>query len=332
MKSMSARSMVLALAMAVVASVSPAVASAQWFSPTSIWNTKLAANAELDARSTPWVTHLVDKVRTYGPWINTTQYSAPIYTVPSDQPNTKIWIDNYATPYQAPFQAVPIPASATPGAGTDHQMVISQPSTDTMWEFWNVYQAADGWHAGSGGKMANLSQQNGIFPNVQTQLFPSPYGATATGLPLLGGMITPSELAAGNIPHVVALAIPHPLMMWWFTGWAQRSDGDSQDNCDVPEGTRFRLPASLNIAKLNLPPAGATIARAVQKYGMVVRDRAGAVTFFGQDPKTMSSNPYPALFGYKGPDQVLANFPWASMQALKGQANVPLPAPNLGFC
>jgi hypothetical protein len=329
MKPSLARALALA---AVVAALVPAAASARPFSPTSFWNTPLPATSTLDGRSNAWVAHLADKVKTYGPWINTTQWSVPVYDVPANQAVTKVWIDTYAPQYQSDFYFVPIPADATPAAGADRHMVINQASTDSMWEFWGLYKAADGWHAGAGGKLTSVSNSNGSFPNVLGRLFPSPYGATATGLALEGGLITPDELAQRNIDHVVALAIPKTLLMWYFLGPAVRSDGDSSDPCDVPEGARFRLPASLNISALNLSPVAATIARAVQKYGMVVRDRSGSVSFYGQDPKTMASNPYPALYGGKSPDQVLAGFPWGQLQALAGTPNVALPTPTGGLC
>jgi hypothetical protein len=320
------RALALSAALTALSVVAPTAASAQWFAPSSFWNTPLSSQAQLDARSDTWVQHLAGKVNTYGPWINTSQYSVPIYTVPDTQPTTRVWIDNYAPTYQRDFQAVPIPANAQPAAGTDHHLVISQPSTNTMWEFWNAYKALDGsWHAGSGAKIPNVSSSDGLVSGVVAALFPAPYGATATALPLVGGLITPAELSAGQINHVVALAIPHPLQQWWWSWPAQRSDGDSQDACDVPEGTRFRLPASLDISSLHLSPTATTIARAVQEYGMVVRDRAAAVTFYAQDPINMLSNPYPALFGNQNAAQALAGFPWASLQALQSQPNQVLP-------
>src|SRR5438128_683363 len=40
----------------------------------------------------------------------------------------------------------------------------------------------------------------------------------------------------------------------------------------APEGTCFRLPASLNLGSNNPSPYGLTLARAVQQYGMVMTD------------------------------------------------------------
>ena len=317
---------VLAAAVAV-----PATASAKFFSPGSFWNSPLAPNAALDSRSPAWVTHLRDKVTTYGQWINTDHFSSPIYTVPADAPRTWVWVQNYGD-YNQPFMSVPMPANPVPSNDTDHHIIIWQPSTDQYFEFWNFYKGATGYGALAGGRIDNASTSTGIFPNVLGQAFPAPYGATASSLAEGGGLITAQELQTGNIDHVVQIAIPHPLHQWWWTWPAQRSDGDSIDACDVPEGARFRLPANVDVASLGLSPVAATIARAVQKYGMVVQDTGGAVVFAAEDPMTMSSNPYPTLFGGKSPAQVLAGFPWSKLQALQSQPNKPWPAPNFGPC
>ena len=94
----------------------------------------------------------------------------------------------------------------------------------------------------------------------------------------------------------------------------------------MPEGARFRLPADLDLASLRLPRTAAIIARAVQKYGMVVTDRSTVVHFYAQDPLSLGANPYPVLFGGQRPDQVLKRFPWSSLQALRSQPNEPWPA------
>src|SRR3712207_128747 len=93
--------------------------------------------------------------------------------------------------------------------------------------------------------------------------------------------------------------------------------GNDPDPAAIPEGTRFRLPASLNIDALGLPPMTAAMAKAVQKYGMVVRDRAGAVTFYGEDPAQYPTNEWPTLYGGLQPWQVTQAFPWDKLQVLK---------------
>jgi hypothetical protein len=82
-------------------------------------------------------------------------------------------------------------------------------------------------------------------------------------------------------------------------------------------GTRFRLDPRINIDKLPMTPVGKRMARAVQRYGMIVRDHADdSIVFYGEDPTPTGSNPYPRIFGGLRPDHVLAGFPWDRLQAV----------------
>ena len=100
-----------------------------------------------------------------------------------------------------------------------------------------------------------------------------------------------AELQAGRIDHALAFAIPHT-KLWKSWSWpAQRSDGDTDSADAIPEGARFRLPADLDIDALRLPPVTAAIAKAVQRYGMVLRDKSGAVSFYAEAPT--GADPYP---------------------------------------
>ena len=130
-------------------------------------------------------------------------------------------------------------------------MVVWQPSTDKMWEFWQMHQESDGWHAEWGGEMDNVSTNPGYFTHDgQT----TNWGATATGLPLLGGLVTAADLKRGYIDHALAISIVEAEKQYW--SWpAQRTDGNNWTPgiTPIPEGTRFRLDPTLNIAALNLP-------------------------------------------------------------------------------
>ncbi len=62
----------------------------------------------------------------------------PVYTARRAQPRVRVTLDRDLPAMQRAIDAVPIPRRAQPAAGTDKHMVIWQPSTDTMWEFWRM--------------------------------------------------------------------------------------------------------------------------------------------------------------------------------------------------
>jgi hypothetical protein len=145
--------------------------------------------------------------------------------------------------------------------------------------------------------------------------FPTPFGGSGTSLSLLGGLMTIKELESGRIDHALALSIP-TTAAGVFTWPAQRGDGKTTGSDAIPEGTHFRIDPSLDVTKLGLTPTGLAMARAAQKYGIVIRDTAGVVVFYAEDPITTGSNPYGRIFGGKYPHQVLRGFPWQHLQVV----------------
>ena len=300
-----------------------AITSAPWpgdpFSATSFWNTPLAVNATLDSNSHAYVNELLRQVNAYGPWLNTTSYSVPVYVVAANQGAQRVTLDTWGPDLQAAFDSVPIPANSQAASGTDEHMVIWQPSTDKMWEFWQMHLVADGWHAQWGGEMDNVSTNPGYFTHSgQT----NNWGATATGLPLLGGLITEADLQQHAINHALAISLVETAPAVW--SWpAERTDGGyfTSGITPIPEGTRFRLDPNLNIASLHLPTLDREIAQAAQTYGIVVRDKAGAVSFYGQDPKSIGTNPWPQALDNDYPNTYLSWFPWSHLEALQTQTS-----------
>ena len=288
------------------------------FSPASVWNRAVPAKAPLAADSAAMVADLIRQVHTAGAWINSTKWSTPVYRVPADQPRVRVTVDTPSSMFtnaadaadlQEQFAAVPIPLTARPANGTDRHVVVWQPSTDTLWELWLAHLAAGAggaeWHAAWGSRIDDVSSSPGINRH--------PFGATASGLPIVGGLMTRDEVDARVIPHALALAIPAPAAKRFF--WpANRTDGTSLSPVALPEGAHLRLDPAVNVAKLGLPPVTRAMAIAAQKYGIIVRDKADAVAFYAED-----TGPLGRLADWGGltPGELLARFPWSHLQVLQ---------------
>ncbi|WP_229448224.1 DUF4124 domain-containing protein [Massilia sp. CF038] len=299
-----------------------ALASDAIFAPTSFWYQPIPANVALHANTTGFLADFLrQKASYYGTVnINTWAYASPVYNAAADTPTTKVAYSNcqqkiYGEPaLEAQWTAVPIPAGAAPADGTDSEMTVYQKSTDTLWEFWVTKNVNGAWQACWGGKMTNVSKSNGIFP--------FPYGTTATGLPFIGGQITAEELARGEIRHVIGISLVETETNSILSWPALRSDGFNPTLAPnrIPEGLRFRLDPTINVDVLPMTAAGKIIAKAAQKYGFIVWDKAGAISIRAQNPKTYTAqgqaNPYPALFANKPSYAVLDGFPWEKLQFL----------------
>lgn len=282
------------------------------FSPTSFWNTPIAATAPLDANSATYVSDLQSQIKQSGVWMNTTAYSVPAYVVPAGQPTVSVTLDTWGPDLQQQFNAVPIPAGAVAASGTDESMSVWQPSTNKLWDFWLMHQVNGVWHARWGGEMDNVSTNPGYFTHSgQT----NNWGGTATGLPLIGGLITLADLQRGYINHALALAVPQTLQ-GAFRWPAQRGDGNSTAATALPEGIRFRLDPTVNVSTLGLPWLDRLIAQAAQTYGIVLRDTSGAVTLYGQDPTPTGTNPWAAPFDGWSAGTYLSWLPWSRMQVV----------------
>ncbi|HZO34205.1 MAG TPA: hypothetical protein VFB17_03915 [Gaiellaceae bacterium] len=261
-----------------------------------------------------------------GPWINATSYTTPLYVVPADQPRVAVALDvSWGAGLRAAFAAgVPLPADAVPSAGTDAQLTVYQPATDTLWEFWQLARTASGWHARWGGAMRDVSNGPGYYTATSWPGVTGPeawtWGATATSLPAIAGTITVAELERGEIDHALAVAIPDACANW-FTWPAQRDDGGSTAPDCLPEGARLRLDPNLDLDSLDLPPLTRILATAAQRYGVIVRDVTHqSVGFYAEDPRPVGTNPYAGqsgLFGGLQPWQFLAQFPWDRLELLE---------------
>jgi hypothetical protein len=316
------------------------------FASDSYVHQPLSPNAEIDPLSDVWVRDLQRQIKQYYgvAAVNITKYAPPLFIVGADHPTVKVlaargWEPKWSfEPLQQQWNAVPLPVDFQPSGGSDKEAIVYQPSTGRYWEFWvaertgkQVRNSAgamvEEWRAAWGGMISNLRENPGYFvPTAGGYKF----GTTATSLPLLAGLMTVAEQQRGSIEHPLHFAIPEVRKgVWAFP--AQRTDGQIASDTAIPEGVTFRLPPTLDVDKLDMDPYARILARAVQKYGMILRDKAGAVVFYAENPGTRYEvDPY---FGRHGilrcalgkfvwgcaPDSNnrLRGFPWDRLQALK---------------
>jgi hypothetical protein len=298
----------------------------RFFSPSSFWNRPLKAEAPLDPRSSALVGALVgavesERVAGTGPWINTNAFSLPVYTVAAEQPDVKVQLAGARREprLSRAWRSVPLPADARPAAGSDGDLLLWQPSTDRLWEFWRLRRNGSTWQASWGGAMRNVSAQSGVFGRKVWPGGQRSWGTSASSLSLAGGLISLAQLRDGEIDHALEIAVPEPRAEV-FADPAQRTDGASSSPLALPEGAHLRLDPGLNLDSLGLPALTLMLARAAQRYGIVVVDRSPNVALYAEDPSPTGTDPYTApggFFGGPDPRAALAAFPWSRLQLLR---------------
>jgi hypothetical protein len=323
----------LAATAAVVVAAAPAAASGTTviadqaplgglFGTSSVWKTNIS-KAPLNPNSAALVANVVQQVAdNYGTAaFNVNSFGTSVYTVDSHQALVDVRWDNCQKKPYTPvgllgeggqFTAVPIPDTAVPAAGTDGQLTIYSPETDQLWEFWKAKRVGGSWQACWGGRIDDVSTSYGYFEDY--------WGASASGLSFTGGAVLISDAQAGHIDHALALQLVDTQQAATFSWPAQRSDGLDTAADAVPEGMRFRLDPTVNVDTLKMTPLAKMVAKAAQKYGFIVTDRAGAVAITAESPSAVKAdtgvNPWTSLMAGKKSYEIFKNFPWDKMQAL----------------
>jgi hypothetical protein len=124
------------------------------------------------------------------------------------------------------------------------------------------------------------------------------------------------EMRRGRINHALHFSIPdvragEPVCP------ATHNDGKNTNPLALPEGTHMQLDPSLDLATLPLAPWEKTIARALQKYGMYLRDGGGTLAISAENPINRAPDPWIPLFGrWSNAAFFSPSFPWASMRIL----------------
>jgi len=320
----------LSLALAALAIGAPNAGATpfRFFSPESPWNQELTKTAPIDPASSEVVGALYREVQREitageGPSIATASNSVPIYQVPANQPTVPVRL---TSPFDVPaldaaWSAVPLPPEAVPAAGNDHHLVVWQPSSNRLWEFWHMAKGPSGWQAEWGGAIANVEGSTGVYGPAAWPGATRSWGASASSLSVAGGVITLEDLAAGEINHALAIGVPN-VRSGAYAAPAERTDGTSTNPAALPEGAHLRLDPSLELWKLGLPPLTLMLAKAAKRYGIYVRDGSESVTFYGQDPTPTGHDPYRGANGYfEGtyPARLLSSFPWKKLRLLSMQ-------------
>jgi hypothetical protein len=254
-------------------------ATFQAFSSTSPWNVPIPSNPTVDPHSTDMIAKLKSTAGTLTG--NYTKWTMPIHVIDSKKaPKVKIKTTKQLSTEIDPNQDmtvenIPMPQKVWADPSSDGHMVLVDPAVRTAWEFSRFQKNSNGTYQASGVVIWNLDGP-GWRQAFMGDLWWT-YGAIASGLPIIGGLIRPEEINAGVIKHALLCGIP-TILQTSISGTkyelcsapAARTDGTGTDYKSIPMGALLQLDPTLNLDALGLSPATKIIAKAMQQYGMYV--------------------------------------------------------------
>ncbi|MDN5860641.1 MAG: hypothetical protein L0H84_18710 [Pseudonocardia sp.] len=210
-------------------------------------------------------------------------WTVPVYYADAGTPRYDVPVTAGWTEFDT-LQDVPIPAGARPDPSEDAHLAIVDRSKGCVYDFWGA--------SGSGGDLS--AKLANAIPIDSTGAYPGGLGSRASGFSAAAGLVTAEELRRGSIDHALVFAYPRT-RSGGPVGPATKSDGQTGGDGAIPLGARVRLDPSIDLGSLGLDRYELIIAKAMQRYGMILGDTSGGFTIYAQHPQSLPDGAYDGL-------------------------------------
>jgi hypothetical protein len=269
----------------------------------SIWRMPVPSEADVDSRNDErmayWLEHNV-----FNPNMPLRGFGVAVVVARPDDPVYDVEVTEYQGNL-GQFGGIPIPDGTKPAASSDGHLAVYDPEREIEWNMW---QAECCWSA-SAGQAQSTAEGDGVSPQGTV-------GANAANFPMLGGLILADELRRGRIDHALHFSMPD--VGEGYVCPATHDDGDETNPLALREGARMQLDPSVDVDALPLPRWQKTIARALQEYGMFLRDGGGTLTIAAENTVNRTPDPWTPLFGAEAETvRFSPGFPWDRMRILE---------------
>jgi hypothetical protein len=283
------RAVALVATVAVLATA--ATADARLYSRFSAFNRPIGETPVIDPNSSAMVDTLVASANARGFAIASNEWTVPVYYADATTPRHDVAIAGQppGAHYDPAFvhdvprvmRDVPIPPEAAPDPQIDGHMTVIDEGSGCEYDLYGASKVGSTWHALWANRISTRS--NGVYQHGLS--------TRGTGFAPLAGMIWPEELQAGRIDHALMFAFPTtraggPVLP------ATASDGKTVDPNAIPQGARVQLDPELDLDTLDLTPTERIIARALQRYGMLLGDTGGALSLYAVGAQSFPEYPY----------------------------------------
>lgn len=258
------------------------------FSADSPWNRKIPADTPIDPGSTEYIAEVASGNPLY---INMNEWTVATYYIDSTTtPQSRVY-PHYQGVQGAGFEPgarIPAPDFATPSGpegGTEFLAMID-PQAGKAWEMRQPRKKVeDGSWRTTFGSVVDLTGTGVPTPWMMAAKPADAVSSRSSGIPLVAGLIRLDEIKAGRIDHALAFAYSAPQTDRFISpasGALESGPARPAKHFGLPMGARIQLDPDYDIENTRLSPAGKVIARALQEYGAILVDEAGATTLFAE--------------------------------------------------
>ena len=269
---------------AVVPTPPPSAGGSRYFPPEAVWYQDVSG-AALDPESAAVIAYL-DSVG-WGTGQMRIDFSIEVMEAPADAPLMAFTPTRDHFRPDCDLDPVPVPPGGAlegeqgyecRGDGDCH-LIVADRSRQRLYEMWRANIVGGTF---SGGCLAVWDMSRVYPPSGRGEQCTS---ADAAGYPIAPLLFTADEVAAGSIDHAIRFILPNArirrgVYVHPATHGTRATTGPPQA---PPYGTRLRLRADYPLASLP-NEAARTVARAMQRYGMLLAD-GGRITLTAQSDR-----------------------------------------------
>ncbi len=259
------------------------------FPADNVWNTDIST-LPVNKHSAEWVKHIgrsdllhPDFGPSYG--AQPVPYGIPVTVVGASHPKVHVTFM-----YGSESDHVRYPLGKDTkieggrNAGGDRHAIVVDKATCVDYETWLTQDTKKGWTAGSGA-VWNLNSNKLRFKPDLNLGASGLTSADAAGLPILPGLLRPSEVRAGYVGH--AIRFTAPVTSEHFIWPAEHQAGSKRSLDYPPMGARFRLKASFPMTGYSR--ATRVVLQAMKTFGLILADN-GSPWYFQGEASTKWSN------------------------------------------
>ncbi|HST26682.1 MAG TPA: hypothetical protein VLJ76_11910, partial [Gaiellaceae bacterium] len=273
------------------------------FAAGSVWNTPVGSTPVASSSSAQvsfLLAHMPNPNMTLRDWgvsVSEIHPSDSTYSVPCTR---------YSNCTLGAFGGFQIPKTAAPDPSADGYLAVVDPSRQREWDMWQASTSGSSWSASAGAALS--TEGNAVAPSGTAS-------GDAANFPLLAGIVRPEEIAQGHIDHALVFGMPGVSDLGHVCP-ATHNDGSSSDPNALMEGTRLQLDPSVNVAALPIPAWEKTIARAMQTYGMYLRDNGGSFVIYAENPVSRGYDAWAKAGMPRGDSVGLSGIPWSKLRVI----------------